>query len=105
MEAKQNKNLWIRNKKNFSPYSKLVEYIKDNYNDKYDFIINRIENLYDQNIFILKRWDLETYLGMRQKWLQETVVFCHRYLQARLKNKKLNIHREEIFDILRKIFG
>lgn len=97
----------IKNKqeKNKDPYySRLVQTLKNMYPSKYDLVIKRIKELYKDNIFILERWDIETYLGMKEKGLEETVVFCHQYFQTRLKNKKFDDHRRDFRNILENIF-
>jgi hypothetical protein len=72
---------------------------------KYNYIIKKINELHDENVFILEKWDLETYLGMHQKWLAETVVFCHQYFQDRLKNHEFDTHRREFEAMLNRIFS
>ena len=94
-----------KQQKNHDPYySRLVQTLKSLYLPKYYFVIKKIKELYKDNIFILERWDIETYLGMKEKWLEETVVFCHQYFQERLRNKKFDDHRRNFRNILEGIF-
>lgn len=85
-------------------YWKLVNSIKNLYPSKYSYIIKKIEDLYKKNIFILKRWDIETYLWMKSKWLEEVIKFCHNSFKSRLSNKKFNEHRKELNDFIATIF-
>lgn len=97
----------IKNKqqKNKDPYySRLVQTLRSLYPPKYDFVIKKIKDMYKDNIFILERWDIETYLGMKEKGLEETVIFCHQNFQERLKNKKFDDHRRDFRNILENIF-
>lgn len=85
-------------------YTKLVNTVKDLYPKKYESIIEHISTLYKHNIFILQRWDIETYLGMKTKWVEETIEFCHNFFGARLKNPDLADHRKEFEAIMAAIF-
>lgn len=102
---KEAKHYHESHKKDMSPYySRLVNTMKDLHPEKYAFIIKKIKNLYKDNIFIMEKWDLETYLGIREKWLQETVTFCHQYFQKRYNNKKFDDHRVDLNNIFEWIF-
>lgn len=43
-------------------------------------IISKIEEQYANNVFILKNWDLEEYLKIDKKWINETINFCNERL-------------------------
>lgn len=86
-------------------YTKLVNTVKYLYPDKYKSILEHIENLYKNNVFILQKGDIETYLGMKSKWLEETIEFCHHYFHMWLKNKELKDHRKEFEEIFYRIFS
>ena len=85
-------------------YTKLVNTVKDLYPKKYESIIEHIATLYKHNIFILQRGDIETYLGMKTKGVEETIEFCHNFFDARLKNVDLADHRQEFEAIMAAIF-
>jgi len=85
-------------------YSKLVATIKNLFPDKYEFILNNIDRFYNENIFILKKWDIESYLGIKDKWLDSTISFCHHDFKQWLSSKNLKENREEFQEIFRKIF-
>lgn len=105
-QSKKHYNLIKKNKWYIDRhYTRLVNTIRDLYPQKHNYVINRIDDLYRENIFILKKWDIETYLWIKAKWLEETVNFCHRYFHQRLNNKKTAPHREELNTIISKIFS
>ncbi len=86
-------------------YARLVNAVKYLYPNKYSTILEKIELLYGKNIFILKRWDIETYLWIKSKWLEETIAFCHNFFDNRLENKNLLEHRKELENIIFTIFS
>jgi hypothetical protein len=86
-------------------YARLVLTIKELFPQKYTEILNHIEHLYAHNIFIFEKGDIETYLGMRTKGLEDTIEFCHNSFPLWLHNKEFQSHREEINNILKKIFN
>lgn len=86
-------------------YAKLVNAVKYLYPNKYSSILEKIDFLYTKNVFILKKGDIETYLGIQSKWLEETIAFCHNFFDIRLHNKNLAQHRKELDDILFTIFS
>jgi hypothetical protein len=73
--------------------------------EKHNYVVKKIEELYLDNIFILKKWDIETYLWMKSKWLEETINFCHRDFQKRLSDKSVAPHREELNYTINSIFS
>lgn len=86
-------------------YTKLVNTVKDIFPNKYNEIIKHIMNLYKENVFILQRWDIETYLGMKSKGLEETIEFCHNFFDSWLKNEELKEHKAELNKIIAMIFN
>ncbi len=85
-------------------YWKLILYIKEQKPQLYKKLINKINQLYQKNIFLLKKWDLETYIWLEKKWLWPTVKFCQKDFYKWLKNKKFDEHRKELNKIFEKIF-
>lgn len=86
-------------------YTRLVNTIRWLYPEKHKYIIQKIEELYTENIYILKKWDIETYLLMKSKWLEDTVNFCHREFHKRLSNKTTLPNKEELNYIINSIFS
>lgn len=86
-------------------YAKLVNTVKYLYPNRYSSILEKIDFLYSKNVFILKKWDIETYLGIKSKGLEETISFCHNFFDIRLENKHLKEHREELKNIIFTIFS
>lgn len=86
-------------------YTRLVNTIKALYPNKHNYIVKRIEELYPENIYILKKWDIETYLWIKEKWLEETVNFCHREFHKWLLDKSMIPHREELNYTINSIFS
>jgi hypothetical protein len=60
--------------------------------------------MYDEQVFILKRGDIETYLNLREKGLESTVVFCHYDFKNWLTDKQFEPHRKEFEEIFNQIF-
>ena len=104
---RQAKTFYRTHKKDLTDryYAKLVKTVKYLYPNKYSSILEHINLLYKRNVFILKKGDIETYLGIKSKWLEETISFCHNFFDLRLKNKELKEHREELENILDTIFS
>jgi len=85
-------------------YNKLVDTLRNVFPQKYKYLVSNIDTLYKKNTFILKKWDIETYLGMEEKWLENTVKFCHHDFQKRLENKNFDTCRDEFWEIFSTIF-
>lgn len=97
---------WLKkNSKTHRNYNKLVAVIKNIYPQKYKYLIHRIDSLYAKNIFILKKWDIESYLGIFEKWLENTVKFCHSDFAYRLEDEKFDVCRQEFSEIFSTIFS
>lgn len=104
-KSKKYYNTMKKEKKSYDRhYTKLVKTVKDLYPNKHSYIIEKIEELYEENVFILEKWDIETYLWMKSKWLEDTVNFCHRHFHQRIKNKSLQWHIKELDKIMNIIF-
>ncbi len=86
-------------------YNKLVDTIRNVFPQKYRYLVTNIDTLYKKNTFILKKWDIETYLGMPEKWLENMVRFCHYDFKQRLENKNFDSFRQEFTEIFRTIFA
>ncbi len=86
-------------------YTRIIETIKKFFPDRYEYIKNRIQYFYNHGIFILKRWDLETYLGLKRKWLEETISFCNKHFYSWLNDKNFDKHTKELEDIVDNIFS
>jgi predicted ATP-dependent endonuclease of OLD family len=85
-------------------YTRLVNTIKDLHPETYKYIMEEIKRMYEKNIFILENGDIETYLWLYQKWLEETITFCHEKFNSRIKDTTFNGMRKELDEILLKIF-
>jgi len=86
-------------------YNRLVYVIKKYYPQKFRKIIEGIEALYDEDIFILKLGAIESYPGLDRKGLQQMVNFANYDFERRLVNPKFSPQRKELTEIFRKIFG
>lgn len=85
-------------------YNKLVDTIQNVFPKTYKYLIANIDTLYKKNTFILKKWDIETYIGMPEKWLENMVKFCHYDFNHRLNNKSFDTCRQEFEAIFATIF-
>ena len=86
-------------------YNRLVFIIKKFYPQKYRRIIEWIEDLYKDNVYILKLWAIETYPRLERKWLQQMVNFCNFEFHDWLINPETNEQRKELIDIFSSIFS
>lgn len=86
-------------------YNRLVYTIKKFYPQKYKRIIEWIEDLYRDNVYILKLWAIESYPCLERKWLQYMVNFCNFEFNHWLVNPETSEQRKELFDIFGSIFS
>lgn len=86
-------------------YNRLVFTIKKFYPQKYHRIIQWIEDLYKDNVYILKLWAIESYPRLERKWLQYMVNFCNFEFQNWLVSPETSEQRKELFDIFSSIFS
>ena len=94
-----------KNKKQmYDHYNRLVETIRNMYPSKYTYVLDGIKKLYGDHVFILQKGDIETYLGIREKGLQNTVKFCHYEFKQWLANKNFDAVRREFEIIFSNIF-
>jgi hypothetical protein len=83
----------------------LVYAIKKYYPQKYKKIIEGIEDLYNDHIFILKLGAIESYPGLERKGLQQMVNFAYYDFKNRLASPKFRTQRKELEAIFGRIFG
>ena len=103
-QAKKNRNE-NRNEKRYSDYyNRLVTAILTFNPKKHKAILKWIEKLYDQNIFILKEWAIETYVPTEKKWLSYVAYFCNAYFYDWLLDEKFAERRQELENIMKYIF-
>ncbi len=85
-------------------YGKLVHLLSEKFPDAHAYLNSYIESLYAKNLFILKKGDLETYLGLPIKWLDEVVSFCHHHFNKWMDDSRYDSFRKELDDIFLAIF-
>ena len=90
------------NKQKF--YTRIISIIKKDYPHRYKYIITKIKSFYDKWIFIMKKWDLETYLALDKKWLEPTINFCNHWFYYLLHDERMAQYREEFEEIVKNIF-
>ena len=86
-------------------YNRLVYTIKKFYPQKYQRIIQWIEGLYKENVYILKLWAIESYPCLERKWLQYMVNFCSGEFEHWLVNPETAEQRKELYDIFSSVFA
>lgn len=86
-------------------YGRLVNALKNLHINVYNHVVNKIKYLYKKSVFILQRWDIEAYLWMNSKWLDETIYFCQNNFEKWLDNAEYLDHRKEFEFIISKIFS
>lgn len=91
------------NKQKF--YTRIISTIQKYYPDRYKYIISKIKSFYESWIFILNKWDLETYLWLDKKWLEPTLNFCTSNFYYWLHDDKMAPYRDEFENIVKIIFG
>ena len=60
--------------------------------------------MYNQNVFILKEWAIETYVPTEKKGLSYVAYFCNTYFYDRLLDENFAEKRKELENIMRHIF-
>jgi len=94
-----------KNKKTHRHYNRLVDTLRNLFPQKYRQLIAHIDELYSKNVFVLKKWDIETYLGMTDKWLDKMVRFCHHHFAQWIQDKRFDASRKEFAAIFDGIFA
>lgn len=86
-------------------YNRLIFVIKKYYPQKFRKIIEGIEDLYNQNVFILKLWAIESYPWLERKGLQYMVNFANYEFNTRIEDPKYQSQKKELIDIFSHIFN
>lgn len=87
-----------------SKYEAAIAQMKQFQWEKYDMISEKIEELYAQHVYLLKEWDLEAYIWLPAKWLDDTVAFCQYDFLSWLEDSHYYNKRKELEDIVKRIF-
>jgi len=85
-------------------YNRLVKAILTFNPKKHKAILKGIEKLYDQDIYILKEWAIETYVPTEKKWLSYVAYFCNTYFYDWLLDENFAERRHELEEIMKNIF-
>lgn len=85
-------------------YKAVIAYLQRNEPEKRATIHHTIERLYDKHIFILQQGDIEAYLGMYEKGLEETVQFIEHDFVQWMDDMRFDDEREELDTIFKRIF-
>lgn len=85
-------------------YPTVIQLLKEESPEKWNEIVQLIDQLYDEDIFLLKQGDTETYMGIWQKWVEETIDFYHKQFPTWLKDPKFESKRAEMEQIFSRIF-
>lgn len=94
--------LWLL-KKNMNSQS-VLDSIKDNDSRLWKKIQTKVENLYDDNIFLLKNGNLECYTQIKDKDINKLIKFCSDDFEEWHNNQDNNQKIEELNNIFSKIF-
>lgn len=86
-------------------YKNIIRYLKTHEPKHWDEIEETIKWLYRKHIFVLQQWDIEAYLGMHEKWLEETVQFFQNDFKNRLHDRSFDQERNELNTIFSAIFN
>lgn len=87
-----------------SKYWSTVDFVHTKKPKLAQHIDNGINNLYQHNTFILHHGDLESYLWLQDKGLDDTVYFCTHQFSQWLQNPHYQEKREELLSIIEHIF-
>ena len=71
---------------------------------KYHDIVEWIKKLYTDHVYLLKEGDLEAYLWLPAKGLDDTVHFCQHNFETWLQNPHYDLKRQELDRIVEMIF-
>lgn len=85
-------------------YSKLIQYIKDHDAAEWTRLNAAIDDAYTRKVFILKQGELEDYLGLSGKGIDQVVTFCQNDFVSWLTNPANTSYKNELYDIARRIF-
>lgn len=91
------KNLTLYLFDRFTPHKEIIECLKNNNN--LDAVNVNIESKYADGVYILKEGELEDYLDINEKGLNQIIDFCNNFDISKLKNK------EELEKIISHIFS
>lgn len=78
--------------------------MKEFQSGKYHDIVEGIQKLYADHVYLLKEGDLEAYLGLSAKGLDDTVHFCQYNFEPWLHNSVYDHKRQELDHIMEMIF-
>lgn len=87
-----------------SKYEATIAQMKQFQANKYQEITNGIRKLYADNVYLLMEGDLEAYLWLPAKGLDDTVEFCQHHFLPWLEDHHYDAKRRELDDIAKKIF-
>ena len=85
-------------------YNRLVRTILTFSPKKYRAIIKGIERLYNDNVFILKEWAIESYISVERKGLGQVAYFCNHNFEDWLKDSNFASQHKELETIMHLIF-
>ena len=85
-------------------YNRLVRTILTFSPKKYKAIIKGIERLYNDNVFILKEWAIESYISVERKGLGQVAYFCNHNFEGWLKDSNFTSQHKELETIMHLIF-
>lgn len=86
-------------------YPTLIQMIQEHHPEKWQEIISFIDELYVEGIFLLKQGDVETYMGLEEKGVEETIEFYHHEFARWIKDPAFAAKRKEMEDIIEHIFA
>lgn len=85
-------------------YQALIQKISDEHPELEKQIARRIDQQAYKRSYILRHGDLEAYLWLHDKWLDETIRRCNTRFDDRIKNPYYQHYRNDLDTILDKIF-
>lgn len=86
-------------------YPTVIELIKAMAPEKWDEIVAFIDQLYKEDIFLLKQGDIETYMGLDEKGVEETIEFYHHHFTEWMHDHHFEEKRREMENIFAHIFA
>lgn len=86
-------------------YPTIIQLLQATSPEKWNEIVSFIEQLYHEDIFLLKQGDIETYMGLQEKGVEETIEFYHRQFSHWIEDPKFADKRREIENIFTHIFN
>jgi len=99
----------LRNLKDYivrrsTDFPKLIEHIKANDITEWNRLDKAIDDSYSQGVYVLRQGELEDYIKIQGKGLDQVIEFCQTRFDTWLTDSSVASHRTELLRVLGEIF-